>query len=240
VCGRRRERFPDASVYNKLCDMEWDTPAGRARYCGGDAIVRVVAFRQVNGYDTSVIAGEEPEMCFRLRAAGWEVWRVDAEMTLHDAAMTRLGQWWTRNVRAGHAYAEGAAMHGRSTEHYCAREVRSNWIWGAVLPATCVVATIALLFIAPRWSWIGVLPLLVLYPLLLALVAVQRTRCGATLSDALIYGCAVTAGKFAQASGQLRYILNKRRGRRATIIEYKNADRPATTTTTAATIVPAK
>jgi glycosyltransferase involved in cell wall biosynthesis len=236
VCGRRRERFPNASIYNKLCDMEWETPVGSARACGGDALIRVSAFRQVNGYDPSVIAGEEPEMCFRLRAAGREIWRIDAEMTLHDAAMTRLSQWWTRNVRAGHAYAEGYAMHGRSAERYCARQVSSNWIWGTVLPAACFFAMIVMLFVAPRWSWISVLPLLLLYPLLAARVAIHRRRRGATSRDALVYGCVVTAGKFAQASGQLRYVLNKRRGRRATIIEYKNADRGTPT----GAVLPAK
>jgi hypothetical protein len=35
VCGRRRERFPETSVYNRLCDVEWDTPVGEARACGG-------------------------------------------------------------------------------------------------------------------------------------------------------------------------------------------------------------
>ena len=101
ICGRRRERFPDATVYNKLCDLEWNTPIGKAKSSGGDALIRRSAFEQVGGYNPSVIAGEEPEMCVRLRAAGWEIWRVDAEMTLHDAAMTRFGQWWKRNVRAG-------------------------------------------------------------------------------------------------------------------------------------------
>ena len=28
VCGRRRERLPEASVYNRLCDLEWDGPPG--------------------------------------------------------------------------------------------------------------------------------------------------------------------------------------------------------------------
>lgn len=31
VCGRRRERFPQRSVYNLLCDLEWDTPSARPR-----------------------------------------------------------------------------------------------------------------------------------------------------------------------------------------------------------------
>lgn len=129
VCGRRRERFPEKSIYNHLCDLEWNTPIGPARYCGGDAMVRVSAFQQVNGYDQSVIAGEEPEMCFRLREKGWEIHRIDKEMTLHDAAMTRFGQWWKRNVRAGHAFAEGYAMHGDSAERFRLKEVRSNYIW---------------------------------------------------------------------------------------------------------------
>src|SRR5205814_6463645 len=116
VCGRRRERFPEASVYNKLCDIEWDTPIGQAKSCGGDAMMRVAAVKQVGGFDASVIAGEEPELCVRLRQAGWTVRRIDAEMTLHDAAMTRFSLWWKRMIRGGHAYAQGAALHGRPPE----------------------------------------------------------------------------------------------------------------------------
>src|SRR5690606_9661513 len=43
VCGRRRERHPEASVYNRLCDREWDTPVGQAAACGGDALMRLPA-----------------------------------------------------------------------------------------------------------------------------------------------------------------------------------------------------
>ena len=113
VCGRRRERFPRASIYNRLCDMEWNTPIGVAIACGGDALIRSLAFDQVNGYDPAIIAGEEPEMCVRLRQLGWTIHRINAEMTLHDAAMTRFGQWWKRSLRSGHAYAQGYFLHGR-------------------------------------------------------------------------------------------------------------------------------
>jgi glycosyltransferase involved in cell wall biosynthesis len=74
VCGRRRERFPDSSIYNKLCDIEWDTPIGRTNGCGGDAMIRADAIAQVHGYRTDLIAGEEPELCLRLRTAGWKIW----------------------------------------------------------------------------------------------------------------------------------------------------------------------
>jgi GT2 family glycosyltransferase len=115
VCGRRREVRPEASIYNRLCDMEWDTAVGEAKACGGDAMMRAEAFKGVGGFNPAVIAGEEPELCVRLRAAGWRIQRIEHEMTLHDAAMTSWGQWWRRTLRAGHAYAEGAAMHGAAS-----------------------------------------------------------------------------------------------------------------------------
>ena len=121
VCGRRRERFPDGSIYNRLCDIEWDTPIGEALACGGDAMMRAAALEQVGGFRDELIAGEEPELCVRLRALGWHIWRLDAEMTLHDAAMTRFSQWWRRSKRAGFAFAEGAHLHGASQERHCRR-----------------------------------------------------------------------------------------------------------------------
>lgn len=130
VCGRRRERFPEATVYNHLCDLEWNTPIGQAKSCGGDAMIRRIAFEEVGGYNPSIIAGEEPEMCVRLRQRGWEIWRIDAEMTLHDAAMTSFGQWWKRNVRAGHAFAEGYYRHGAPPERFWRKNVISNYLWG--------------------------------------------------------------------------------------------------------------
>ncbi len=134
ACGRRRERFPDATIYNKLCDLEWNTPIGDALSCGGDALIRVSAFKAVGGYNPTVIAGEEPEMCVRLRALGHRIRRLDAEMTLHDAAMTRFGQWWKRNVRAGHAFAEGFHRHGRPPEQMWRKSVRSNYLWTILFP----------------------------------------------------------------------------------------------------------
>lgn len=103
VCGRRRERFPEASIYNRIADVEWNSPIGEARSCGGDAMFRVSAFQEAGGYDNSVVAGEEPELCQRLREKGWKVFRIDAEMTIHDSAMTRFAQWWKRSVRSGYA-----------------------------------------------------------------------------------------------------------------------------------------
>lgn len=209
VCGRRRERHPEASVYNRLCDTEWDTPVGRARACGGDAMIRMAALRQVGGFDPRLIAGEEPELCVRLRAAGWEVWRIGAEMTLHDAAMTRFAQFWRRARRSGHAYAEGAAMHGRPPERHGIAGRRRAMIWGIAIPLAILAAA---LLVGP-WA----LALLLVYPVQIARLALRDGGKRADWSRAAL----LTAGKFAEARGVIGYHLAKLGGRRMRLIEYK-------------------
>ncbi|MDZ4089101.1 MAG: glycosyltransferase [Tabrizicola sp.] len=203
VCGRRREIHPEASVWNRLCDAEWDTPLGQAKACGGDALMRVAAVAKVGGYDPGLIAGEEPELCVRLRQAGWEVWRIDREMTLHDAAMTRIGQWWKRTRRSGHAFAEGAAMHGAPPERHWVAETRRAVLWGAVLP----LVTLLGLVVTP---WAGLL--LLAYPL--QILRLSR-RLGWERAAFLVLG------KVPEAQGVLEYHLNRLRRRRAGLIEYK-------------------
>src|SRR5579884_773679 len=132
VCGRRRERFPEKSIYNRLADLEWDTPVGEAKSCGGDALVRAGAFRSVNGFDPSVVAGEEPEFCQRLRAKGWKIVRIDAEMTLHDSAMLHFGQWWRRAVRSGYGAADVATRFGSGG--LFKPQIRSARLWAIGWP----------------------------------------------------------------------------------------------------------
>jgi len=213
VCGRRRERRPGATIYNRLCDMEWNTPVGAAKACGGDAQMRVSAFKEVGGFSPDLIAGEEPELCVRLRQKGWEILRVDAEMTLHDADMTRFGQWWKRNVRGGHAYAEGSSLHGKPPERHWVREARSNWFWGLLVP---------LLALGLAWPTRGISSALFLaYPLLFWRVRRAMLRRGFAAGDAAPYAFYVTLGKFPQMLGQLKFIVGRIFGRRSRLIEYK-------------------
>lgn len=203
VCGRRREMKPEVSVWNRLCDAEWDTPVGQAKACGGDALMRVAAVREVGGYDPTLIAGEEPELCVRLRAAGWTVWRLDQEMTLHDAAMTRVGQWWKRTRRGGHAFAEGAALHGAPPERHWVAETRRALLWGAVLPLVAVLGAL----VSP-WA----LLLLLAYPL-------QMLRLGRRYGWER--GVFMVLAKVPEALGVLQYWGNRLRRRKAGLIEYK-------------------
>lgn len=203
ICGRRRERQPEVSVYNRLCDREWDTPVGEAQACGGDALMRFAAVQAVGGYDPSLIAGEEPDLCLRLRRAGGQVRRIAAEMTLHDAAMTRFGQWWQRSRRAGHAFAEGAQRHGAGPERHWVAETRRALIWGAGVPLLALL--LGLLHPA------GLLILLA-WPLQV-LRLTRRMGWEAALFTVL--------GKLPEAQGVLGYHLNRIRGRQRGLIEYK-------------------
>src|ERR1700678_63187 len=130
VCGSRRERYPEKSVYNTLCDIEWmQYPVGETKACGGDAMMRQDAFEQANGFRPDLICGEEPELCVRLRQVGWRIWRLADDMTLHDAAMYRFSQWWKRMLRGGYAFAQGVALHGAPPERHWVAESRRAWVW---------------------------------------------------------------------------------------------------------------
>lgn len=210
VCGRRRERFPQHSVYNLLCDLEWDTPVGEARACGGDALMRAEAFRAVGGFRAGLIAGEEPELCIRLRGRGWKIWRLPAEMTLHDAAMTRFSQWWRRSLRAGYAFAEGAFLHGAPPERHWQRESRRAWLWGLGIP----LATLAACALLGGWG----LLLLLLYPLQAMRLA---RRGGRSVRENWLQAVFLVLGKFPEMVGQVRFLLNRFTAGKTVLIEYK-------------------
>jgi GT2 family glycosyltransferase len=225
VCGRRRERHPEASVFNRLCDMEWDTPLGEAQACGGDALFRGRALAEVGGFDPTMIAGEEPELCYRLRAAGWTVRRIDAEMTLHDAAITRPSQWWRRARRSGHAAAELARRHpvlGRSDR----QRTRSSLAWACACAGAPVALLVGLLAAPAAWRSWGLLPAglcLLLAAQFLRIRSLRRAR-GDSGADARTFAFWCLAAKFPEALGWWTYTLGHLRGKPARLIEYKHAD----------------
>lgn len=210
VCGRLRERHPERSVYNLLCDLEWNTPVGEAKASGGIVMMRLTAWDQVHGFRDDLIAGEEPELGVRLRAKGWRIWRLEAEMAWHDAAITRFGQWWTRSVRTGFAYAEGVRLHGAAPERHWVREARKAWLWGAGIPVLVAFASVVF---GPVALW-G----LAVYPLQVGRLGLRR---GGTGRERWLRALFLVLGKFPEVLGQLKSALLHARHRRPGLIEYK-------------------
>jgi GT2 family glycosyltransferase len=210
VCGRLRERYPERSIYNWLCDREWDGRAGEVRACGGNVMMRASAIETVGGYRDDLIAGEEPELCVRLRAAGWRVWRLDAEMAIHDAAMLSFGQWWRRALRSGYAFAQGAYLHGATPERHFVWETRRAFLWGLWLPAACLAAS-TLFWPVGLGAW-----------LIYVLQFVRQTmRNPGPLTDRAILAIFQMLSRFPETLGQLKFTRDRLFSREQRLIEYK-------------------
>ena len=209
VCGRLQERHPDVSIYNWLCDVEWDTPIGETSTCGGIALVRAQAFEAVGGFRPQLIAGEEPELCLRLRQSGWKIWRLAAQMARHDAAITHFSQWWRRAVRSGYAYANVLQLHVGSSAAIWKREVGRVVFWAGAVPAAILVATL----VKPI-----AIALVLIYPLQIAKIALRR---GALTPRSWYYAFFMTLSKFAEFQGILKYLWVRWREKPIALIEHK-------------------
>ncbi len=226
VCGRRRERFPRASVYNLLCEIEWNTPVGEAKASGGDVLMRVEALRAAGGFNECLIAYEEPDLCRRLRNAGWKIWRLDGDMTLHDANIHRLGQWWKRHERAGYGVSFIAGLCRSEGDEAAARQfdqqVKSSrhWVLGVTvaLVAGLLVGTFLLGAIGAALAVVAVAG--IVFAQALRIAKGIRPRCPDSTA-AVVYGVFTMLAKIPQTLGQRRYAKDRAMGKKAQIIEYK-------------------
>jgi glycosyltransferase involved in cell wall biosynthesis len=199
VCGRRFEAFPAASLYNRIIDREWATPIGRAAACGGDAMMTIEPLRSVGSFRADLRAGEEPELCSRLAAQGWETWRIDAPMTEHDAGIDRFGRWWDRAERGGFGYAQVWSATRDVPERLYGRQIASALFWTLALPIAAIVVAAA----ARNW-W-----LLALVPAAYAtqILRIARRRDDFARADRLKVAVTTMVVKAAETKGVLRYWL---------------------------------
>ncbi len=223
VCGSRQERFPNDTVYNTLVDLEWQGAYGEVSSCGGDAMFRTEIFQKSGGFSETMIAGEEPELCLRLRKDGGIIRRLNEKMVIHDAALKTFSQWWIRAKRAGYAYAEGVAMHGSFPYLHHVRELISILVYGFAIPVF--------------WFWTVLLGLFVPSLSLLALISTpiaivsylkpfigafrQRKTLGNSSRESYLYAIFCVIAKFPATLGVLKYCVNSVLGRRSGVIEYK-------------------
>lgn len=214
VCGRRRERFPNYSVYNRLCDLEWDTPIGNAKSCGGDSLMRGSVLKEVGPFREDLIAGEEPELCFRMRQAGYRIERLDLDMTWHDANLSRPSQWFKRSQRAGHAFAESAALHGSHPERPGVRQTASNLVWGLGVPAALGLGAVAVSPLLAGLGGAGAYSYLYLK-------SYRWEKNRRTPNDAKLFAASCVAAKLPEALGALTFLKNRALRRQSQLIEYK-------------------
>jgi GT2 family glycosyltransferase len=214
VAGRRRERYPERSIYNRLADVEWDLPIGEIDLSHGDMMVRVDAFRRIGGFDPKAFVAEDHDFCMRLRQAGYSLMRIDAEMTLHDIAITRFKQWFYRCVRSGYGFPLMALMHGRSQGKYCVRHVLSALFWAVALPLLILALALAL-----PWPFRGLsLLLLLAYPIQILRIFWRHRRRGMEPDLAWHYGWTCTLARFPHALGLFRFGVESLKGRTKTTV----------------------
>ena len=219
VCGRRLEIAPEASIYNRLVHMEWNTAIGDSD-CGGDMLLRVDALRRLDGYREGMVSGEDFELCHRLRAAGLRVARIDADMTWHDVSIHRFSAWWKRHARGGYSYAHTAALNWGAPSTPKLRNLRTIVAWGLVLP-------LAGLALAPFTSGVSLLVYVALNGALWWRVRRWRMReMNDSARDAGSYALYIAIGKFAELQGVAWFLWKHLRGRAFSYVEYKDYQKP--------------
>ncbi len=215
VFGRLHERHPERSLYNRFCDLEWKMRPGNVHCFGGITLVRLKAFLEAGGFDSTLIAGEEPEFSMRLRRAGWRIWSADADMGLHDADITQFGQWWKRAVRSGHAYAQvfwsGTGLRNR----FGLQQSMRTWFWVFWVPLAAGLSSLLHRY-AP-------LAAPALYGLQSARVGLGTLRSGVGFPTAFLYGLLWLPMQVAQWLGQMKFLVFRLFRRKPRIIEYKAA-----------------
>lgn len=245
VSGQRRELHPQNSVYQRVLDLDWLAPSGPSLFCGGDALMRRAVLMEVGGYDENLIAGEEPELCQRMRARGYMIWRTDAPMTQHDLAITRWAQYWRRAQRTGYAYAliAGRAdtdqqpknlaslsvtQEGKKAEPPASQSLQPLWVHEArhnIIHAV-MLSSLLLYGLAHAVVMQSLLPLGWTGALLVALVVRTAYRArwrSANLVTLLLYGVHSHLQQLPMFLGQLGYWRDCRIGRKQPLMEYKEA-----------------
>lgn len=221
IGGLRRERHPEATLYNRLTDLEWMRRPGDDVFFLGDVMLRLDALRRTGGFNEAMIAGEEAELGLRLRDLGFRLVQLETPMTLHDMGMTRFRQWWRRATRTGHAYAESAfSPIGAAHRHHWRDSLRAVF-WGGVWPACMLGSLVAAVLMGGGW-WIAPAVTGALALLNVARTTSRRRRTFRTpWRHAALYAGFCLLAKPAHLQGIATFLVARVRGRRIGLIEYR-------------------
>jgi glycosyltransferase involved in cell wall biosynthesis len=217
VCGALRERYPQRTVFNRICSVEWNWPAaGEVKAFGGNVMLRSTLFAAVGGYNNAMIAAEDDELGVRLRQVGGKLMRLDRDSMIHDADMTRLGQWWIRAKRCGYAYAAVAAIHGAAPERKFVRELERTWLWGGLMPLAVVLTIVVTKGLS--------LLLLCRYPIVILRTIHTAYRRGFSWGDSVVWGVSCGVSVFPELFGVMKYYRDRQRQQLPQIMEYRRVE----------------
>lgn len=194
VCGQRRERHPRRNIFHLINEIEWHYASGPCRYFGGDVLIRRSALEHTGGFDESLIAGEDPELSYRIRQLGYDILRLDSLMTLHDINMHTLGQYSRRAYRSGYAYTEIGLRHRRHPEKLWFKELVRITGKSLLIPVAMLIDR-------------RLIPLalgLVLNPIIK--INMFRKEYDISAREAAAYAIHLSLVTFPQAAGVLRYL----------------------------------
>ena len=218
VWGHRREMYPEHSLYNRVLDLDWIYPAGITEFCGGDTLMRRNILEQVDGFSENLIAGEEPELCQRIRLQGKVILHINQPMTLHDLAMTQFQAYWRRALRAGHAYAEVSQRMKNTAFPLWQHDCRRNAIHSMVLIGLLVAGVLCSVITG---SVLAIIGLLLAYTFLIVRSAYKARWRNAPAFTLLLYGIHSHFQQIPIACGQLSYWYHRVRNEQQGLIEYK-------------------
>jgi len=173
---------------------------------------------EIGGFDASLIAGEEPEMCQRIRKKGYEIFYINSLMAYHDLNMTQFYQYWTRSFRTGYAYAK---ISENSRDFY-----EPLWKEESIHNIKKTITMLFITLILPALSislgdWTPFFLMLFFCSGLILNTAKQNLSRCENISTSILYGIHSHLQHFPIFLGQVSFFMEKLTRKSRTLIEYK-------------------
>lgn len=206
VCGRLHEKYKLRNIYTRLCDIDWYIEPGNILACGGIFTVKRDVFSKMNGFDETLIAGADPELCQRVCEANYKIVCLPSDMGTHDSNMEHFSEYWKRSVKTGYAYISRMTLGGSY------KPVLSACIWGAIMP----FIVFFLIFLNVNFAW-----LLLIYPIQCVRIFLKFKNQPFPVYSKYLYSVFCIIGKFSEVIGVLKFKYNSIMSFKQEIIEYK-------------------
>lgn len=210
ISGILEERYPHAGLFHRLAAIEWHLAFQAPHRCGGVTLFRASALRDADGFNDVIRAGEEPELCHRLRQRGWEFKKVELPMATHDLGHASWRTWCRRQMRNGGGALQVYRLHAHEPQPLLRSYLFSIALWTLAGPLTALIATVAAGLAVGFAAGLIVLMAACLGYVWQAWRIRAYVRRHGIGNSALVYSCMALAGKFPELLGVLFYTFEER------------------------------